>query len=292
MAGALIGPRACLSGDAPLVPKYHFISGLPRSGSTLLAAILNQNPGFRAAMSSPVFGIFNATLTAMGGANEYAVFPTQEQKARILRGVFANYYAETAPARVVFDTNRMWTARLPALRQLFRQSRLIVCVRNPAWVLDSIESLVRGNALDATRMLGSDNERMSVYARADALMDKSRLIGSSFLALKEAYYGKEAASMLLLNHDTFVAHPRDSMALIYKFLGEEPFAHDFENVAYSAEEFDTQLLAKGLHEVTGRVEPRPRPTILPPDLFRRFAGMEFRGKGDSLAHFISPTGKA
>jgi hypothetical protein len=30
----------------------HFISGLPRSGSTLLAAILRQNPHFHATISS------------------------------------------------------------------------------------------------------------------------------------------------------------------------------------------------------------------------------------------------
>ncbi len=31
--------------------QYYFISGLPRSGSTLLGAILNQNPRFKAGMS-------------------------------------------------------------------------------------------------------------------------------------------------------------------------------------------------------------------------------------------------
>jgi len=30
------------------MPRYHFISGLPRSGSTLLAAILRQNLRFHA----------------------------------------------------------------------------------------------------------------------------------------------------------------------------------------------------------------------------------------------------
>ncbi|MEG5055281.1 MULTISPECIES: sulfotransferase [unclassified Microcoleus] len=36
--------------------KAHFISGLPRSGSTLLAALLRQNPRFHSAMTSPVGG--------------------------------------------------------------------------------------------------------------------------------------------------------------------------------------------------------------------------------------------
>ncbi len=268
------------------MPRYHFISGLPRSGSTLLAAILNQNPAFAAGMSGPVMPVFNAALTAMGGSNEYAVFLEEAQKMRMLRGLFDGYYAGTE-ARVVFDTNRMWTARLPALRKLFPDSRIIACVRNPAWVLDSIESLVRRNALDTMRLFGSDAERLSVYARANGLMERSRLIGSAYLALKEAYYSQEAEAMLLLSYDALVAHPREAMALVYRFLGEPPFEHDFEAVSYKAEVFDTFLLAKGLHDVSGRVAPRARPTILPPDLFKRFAAMEFWGQGDSPAYLIA-----
>jgi len=34
--------------------QVHFISGLPRSGSTLLCALLRQNPRFSSAVTSPV----------------------------------------------------------------------------------------------------------------------------------------------------------------------------------------------------------------------------------------------
>jgi hypothetical protein len=52
----------------------HFISGLPRSGSTLLAAILRQNPRFHAAMTSPVGAMHFAMEQAMSRRNETAVF--------------------------------------------------------------------------------------------------------------------------------------------------------------------------------------------------------------------------
>jgi sulfotransferase len=268
------------------LPKYHFIAGLPRSGSTLLAAILNQNPAFSAAMSGPVFPVVNAALTAMGGGNEYAVFMNDTQKKRMLRGLLDGYYADT-PARVIFDTNRMWTARLAVLRLLYPGARVIACVRNPAWVLDSIETLVRKNALDTMRLFGNDAERMSVYARANGLMERNRLVGSAYLALKEAFYSQEAAAMLLLNYDALVSHPQEAMQMVYQFLDEPAFAHDFENVSYTAEVFDTFMLAKGLHDVKGRVEHRPRPSILPPDLFKRFAAMEFWSSGGSPATVIA-----
>jgi sulfotransferase len=43
----------------------HFISGLPRSGSTLLSAILRQNPRFHAGMTGPVGSLVDANLRVM-----------------------------------------------------------------------------------------------------------------------------------------------------------------------------------------------------------------------------------
>jgi len=41
-----------------MLQTFHFIAGLPRSGSTLLAALLRQNPRFQAGMTSPVGALF------------------------------------------------------------------------------------------------------------------------------------------------------------------------------------------------------------------------------------------
>ncbi len=72
-------------------PKIHFISGLPRSGSTELFALLRQNPRFHAGMSSPVGGLVNCLLEAMSQDNEFSVFITPEQKrALTLRRFTAN----------------------------------------------------------------------------------------------------------------------------------------------------------------------------------------------------------
>ena len=253
----------------------HFISGLPRAGSTLLAAILRQNPRLQAAMTSPVGHVFNAALSAMGAENEFAVFFKEEQKRAILKGIIDGYYGALEPKPVAFDTNRMWTSRLAALRQLYPQSRLIACVRNPAWIMDSLEQLVRRNAFDVSRIFTSAQERATVYARAEALLSQNRLIGFAWSALKEAYYGGDAEAMLLVDYDILAARPKECIDLIYQFIGEAPFAHDFETVEYEAGEFDMQLLAPGLHTVKGRVELKTRQTILPPDLFQRFEQLTF-----------------
>jgi hypothetical protein len=118
--------------------KIHFISGLPRAGSTLLSAILRQNPALHAAMTSPVGSLYMATETAMSRRNETSVFLDGAQRRALLRGVFAGYYHAADPATVIFDTNRLWCARLPALAELFPAAKIVCCVRPVSWIIDSI----------------------------------------------------------------------------------------------------------------------------------------------------------
>jgi sulfotransferase len=54
--------------------RLHFISGLPRAGSTLLAALLRQNPRFTAGMSSPVYALFRSMLIETSARSEGSVF--------------------------------------------------------------------------------------------------------------------------------------------------------------------------------------------------------------------------
>ncbi len=122
--------------------RYHFISGLPRSGSTLLSAILRQNPTFHASVTSPVSALFAGVLEQVSAGTEWGPQVSTERRKALLRGLFDSYYAaEQAP--VVFDTSRGWTAKLPALLDLFPAAKVIACVRNVGWVMDSIERIYR-----------------------------------------------------------------------------------------------------------------------------------------------------
>lgn len=255
--------------------KVHFISGLPRSGSTLLAAILRQNPRFYAAMTSPVGGLTERMLEAMSEDNEFSVFISDEQKRALILSIFSAYYHPPTDKEVIFDTNRLWCSKLPLIGELFPDAKVVCCVRNIAWIMDSIELLIRRNAFDISRLFNNPAERATVYSRTEALSQGSRLVGYAYNALKEAFYSEQSASILLVDYDLLTKAPDKTISLIYQFLGEAPFEHDFENVQYSEPEFDNKLKTKGLHQVRSQVEFKPRKTILPPDLFERFDGLSF-----------------
>lgn len=256
-------------------PRYHFITGLPRAGSTLLSALLLQNPRFHAGMTSPVGGLVQGMLNQLGAGSEFGPVVTTDQRRRLVRGLFNSYYADQANKQVVFDTNRNWSAQMPALMDLFPGAKLIACVRNVAWVMDSIERRYRANPYEITRLFNDNTERSTVYSRVDTLAQRNRMVGLPWTALKEAFYGEHGASLLLVDYDLLAQAPKKVLPLIYQFIDVEPFEHDFQNVRYDAPEFDEPLGMSGLHKVRPVVGLQLRETILPPDLFKQYAQLSF-----------------
>ena len=158
---------------------------------------------------------------------------------------------------------------------LFPDAKVLCCVRDVAWIMDSIERLVRKNAFEPSRLFATAEERATVFSRVEALAHRDRLVGFAWSALKEAYYGEHSKSLLLLEYDILCQRPRDTLRLVYEFLAESWHEHDFDDVEYAEPEFDAQLTTTGLHTVRRKVEWRPRRTVLPPDLFGKYAGLAF-----------------
>ena len=268
-------------------PNFHFISGLPRSGSTLLAGILRQNPRFQAGMSSPVGSLATGLLAQVSAGSEFSAQVSNEQRKRLLRGLFDSYYADQAGKEVIFDTNRLWCSRLNLVRDLFPDAKVIACVRNVAWIMDSIERLYRANPYENTRLFGGA-ARSTVYSRLELLAHHEQLVGFPWSALRDAFYGPDAKSLLLVDYDLLTKAPAKVISLIYEFLGEPVYAHDFDNVDYEAPEFDLPLGVPTLHKVAPKVEHRTRRTLLPPDLFEKYSQMSFwTDTNGSAAHVIA-----
>ena len=227
-------------------------------------------------MTSPVASLFNTMLRETSQRNEAAVFIDDELRQRLLRAVFEAYYAEIQPQKVVFDTNRQWTAKLPALTRLYPEARVICCVRNPAWVIDSIEQLIRRNAFELSGIFSYDPGG-TVYSRAEGLAGPTGMVGFALNALREAVYGGYGERLLLVRYESLTANPTGTLAAIYDFIGEPLYAHDPGHIepCYDMIEFDLRLGTPGLHEVRSAVKARERPTVLPPDLFTRYEGLAF-----------------
>jgi hypothetical protein len=81
------------------MPNYHFISGLPRAGSTLLSAILLQNPRFHAGMTNPLEALYSGMLQQFGAGTEFGPVITIDERRGLVRGLYKVRPAASLQAR-------------------------------------------------------------------------------------------------------------------------------------------------------------------------------------------------
>lgn len=253
--------------------EFFFISGLPRSGSTLLSAILRQNPEFYADISSPVQTLVMSTINVITSSESNHLID-ENRRRQLLRSLFNSYYDNVEPS-TVFDTSRVWTSKTSLLKELYPQTKIICCVRDLPWILDSFERISAKNSLYNTS-LTDDEANQTVTTRCDALMD----VRKEGQVVKPYYFLEEGLLMnpnmiMLVEYESLCKKPESVMREIYEFINKPYYNHDFKNVEYENEVYDNSLNMKSLHTVRKEITWKERTSILPKSIWEKYSGKEF-----------------
>ncbi len=133
--------------------KLHLISGLPRSGTTLLSTILKQNPRFSASISGPAARMVRAIVTEAQAQGGYRTQCPESKRKKLIQNLMHTYYEESN--EVSFDTNRGWTLMTSLMRDVFPETKVICCVREIPWILDSFEQLLKKNPYSTSSLFST-----------------------------------------------------------------------------------------------------------------------------------------
>lgn len=268
-----------------MTQSYHFIAGLPRSGSTLLSALLRQNPRFQSSVTSPLYAMVDRMVDAMSAEKKYSSFFDDGRRARVLRGVFDSYYGDTG-AEVIFDTNRMWTASAAMLSILFPSAKIICCVRDVFRIIDSFERIIRSNPLQYNSLFNYKNEP-SIYGRVQIMMNtRDGVIGGPHAALRSAWFTEFASKLIVVRYESLTLTPAKTLAALYGLLGEAPFGHDIAAVEADETEYDSRIGLPGLHRVRKGVSVLEKPLTIPPDIYQTYAKSNFWDSVEENIHKI------
>jgi len=246
--------------------QYYFISGLPRAGSTLLSAILRQNPEFYANIASKVPTIVDSTIEIISNSNQDSII-NEVQRKNIIYGIFNGYY-KNVNQPIVFDSGREWTSRTFLLKELFPYTKIICCVRDIISILNSFETIFSKNPLYKNKLLRYNND---VYSRCHELMNEENgIVNVPLLYLREGY-AANPEMIMLVEYEDLCRSPEKTMRKIYDFLKIPYYNHDFDSVEYSNEKFDENVNVKHLHTVRKKVEYNPPRCILPSELISKYS---------------------
>lgn len=260
------------------------MAGLPRSGSTLLSAILNQNPRFYSGPSSPVVGTMLTLENSLSNDELFLAYPKPEQAKEIIASVLDTYYSDVSKP-VVFDKNRSWVNRPEYIRGYFDIEPKILCpVRDITEVLASFVTMCRRNPYTGS---GKINFVDSMLIKSDMeLTDDNRcrviagggILGQSFDGIRSILERGQDKILHFIEYKNLVTRPEDTMRKIYEYLGEEYFEHDFSNLENIHQENDQDVYGFGdMHNVRtslGATAPAPE-EVLSPEILALCKDAEF-----------------
>ncbi|MGB4879049.1 MAG: sulfotransferase [Thiolinea sp.] len=163
------------------------VTGLPRSGSTLMCQLLGLHPDiYSLGHSSPLLQTLNQLRHNLSD-NEFLLsqmdvnFDLAYQRlVNAFRG-FANGWFAESDKSVVVDKNRGWLNQLDLAQLLNPQSRMLVCVRELGQIIGSIEAQHQKTLLlDFPDHLATHSR----YGRADAWVKDNGVVGAPLRSIE------------------------------------------------------------------------------------------------------------
>jgi sulfotransferase len=279
-----------------LSKRYYFMSGLPRSGSTLLSSLLNQNPNFYSGPSSPVVPTMIALENSLSNDELFMAYPKPEQAHKIISSVMDNYYSDVTKP-VIFDKNRSWVNRLHYIPGYFGFEPKVLCpVRNIDEILTSFITMHRRNPYIGNgkinfmdEMLIKTNTPLNDENRCRLLGNEEYgILGQSYAGIRQAIMQGYRKNLHFIEYDDLMNNPEETMRKIYEFLGEPYFEHDFSNIENVHKEKDAEVYGLAdMHDVRkelSKTSPDPK-EILPQVVCDACVGMEYWRNLDEQVDF-------
>lgn len=269
----------------PMQKKYYFMAGLPRSGSTILSAILNQNPRFYSGPSSPVTGLMAMLEQQLSQDELFAAYPKPEQASMIISNIIHQYYFDVEKP-VIFDKNRSWVNRIHYIEGYLGITPKIICpVRNIDEILASFISMYRRNPYQVNGkinfmddMLIKSNILLTDDNRCEFLVSESGILGQSYLGIRDVLMKGHEKYLHFVEYDDLVNSPEETMKGIYDFLDEEYYEHEFDNLVNVNKENDASTYGlSDMHSIRKELKKTSSSPeeILSENILSKCKGLEF-----------------
>jgi sulfotransferase len=266
--------------------KFYFIAGLPRSGSTLISSILNQNDKVYSSANSPMAGMMFNLERSILASEQYNAFPKPNVMSETVLGVINGYYSDI-DQNIVIDKSREWSnpEYFSVLkRNLQYQPKVILPVRSITDILASFISLVnknpgKNNFIDSEIQARQEFNfyRPANDIRCDHLMRPKGLIDNCLYGIAYAMQPENKKYFHFIEYDDLVNNTKNEIDKIYDFLELDRFNHDYYNIKNNVKEDDSIYGLIGQHDVRSSISriSIDKSSVLSDYVINKYSGQEF-----------------
>jgi sulfotransferase len=234
--------------------KYFYLSGLFRSGNTLLSALLNQHPEIYASHLSPVLDYAFSVSQNFSDNPADPRYVESKKSQNVIKGILTSYHKDIKKP-IIFDRNKFWcTYDSVNLIKNFIDPRpkIIITTRNP---FEVAESAIKNGPDFVDRKMAEEgfiwDFGLSVNDnRANYLLGNNGFVSQiqSFLHVSSLPENKDIFHVVKYND--LILNTQNVMDKIYNFFEIEKINNNLNNIVLEEKENDEALgLPKDIHKV-------------------------------------------
>lgn len=230
--------------------QYYFLVGLPRSGNTLLASILNQNPSISVTANSIVPDMLWKLESEKQQNLIYKNFPDEASFNNVMLGLFDLYYKDWKSNTIIDRSNWGSTANLELLSKYCpNKPKFIILVRD---VLEILASFIKWSTENPKNFINHETGYASIEAKCDFLMRKDLQIVQEYNSIYNILNSPYKDDSLVIEYNDLVVDAKKQIDRIYEFLKLESFSHaytDLDQLSLNGVCYNDSVVGLNLHKV-------------------------------------------
>ena len=224
--------------------QIYFLCAMPRSGNTLFASIMNQNPDLVVTANSITLEIMKE-LFLLKRIDTFQNFPDEQSLDNVLDEVY-NLYYKYWNFKVIIDRGPVCTpGNLMLMQKHFKQPiRCIVLVRD---LLDVLASYIKWFETEPTSFL---NKHKTIEDKLSQVMNKEGGIAKELISIQYLLQHPEMA--IFIKYDDLVINPEKEIRKVYQFLNLSYYPHYFTNlkqIMVNGISYNDGVVGKNMHTI-------------------------------------------
>lgn len=210
-----------------------FLAGIHRSGNTVLASILNQNPDFYIEGISPLVGLMWET-DAFKSNEEISIINNHQKHTEDFISKIPETFYSYVKEPIIIDRCKAWITpgNLGIIQKYITNTPKIIYTTRP--LVEVIASLITMNK-DYYISTIPNNWNYKTYMSqndniAENLLQNSGPIDTFLLSYNSISNSDNKDFIHVVKYCDLLANPEETLEDIYKFFDLDLFEHDFNNI--------------------------------------------------------------
>ena len=226
--------------------QIFFLCAMPRSGNTLFASIMNQNPDVAVTANSITLEIMKE-LFLLKKTDVFQNFPDEQSLDNVMDEVYSLYY-KYWNYKVIIDRGPVCTpGNLKVMQKHFKKPiRCIVLVRD---LLDVLASYIKWFETEPSAFLNKYDCK-NIEEKLTKIMNKEGAVAKELMSIQYLLQHPEMA--VFIKYDDLVQNPEQEIRKVYDFLKLPYYPHYFTNleqVTVNGLQYKEDIVGKNMHTI-------------------------------------------